>query len=111
MYHVFRDLADWKDGRLVEATATEPLLVDGLVLKSDGTIHVLLANLTPRPQRTTVGPFQAGQVRVRQLSEETAPEALADPERFRGFGTVTSLRDGRLSLELPPYAVARIDEA
>jgi hypothetical protein len=48
---------------------------------------------------------------VRQLTDETAPEAMADPERFRASGTVASVRDGRLSLELPPYAVVRLDEA
>jgi hypothetical protein len=111
MYHVFRDLADLKAGQLVEATASEPLLVDGLALRTNGTMHVLLANLTPRPQVATVGPFQAGKVRVRQLDDETAPEAMAEPERFRASGTVTSVREGRLSLELPPYAVVRLDEA
>lgn len=111
MYHVFRDLADLKAGQLVEATATEPLLVDGLALRSNGTMHVLVANLTPRPQLATVGPFKARQVRVRQLNEETAQEAMSEPERFRASGTVTSVRDGRLSLELPPYAVVRLDEA
>jgi hypothetical protein len=111
MYHVFRDLADLKAGQLVEATASEPLLVDGLALRTNGTTHVLLANLTPRPQAATIGPFQAGKVRVRQLNDETAPQAMSDPERFRASGTVTSVRDGRLSLELPPYAIVRLDEA
>jgi len=111
MYHVFRDLADLKTGQVVETTASEPLLVDGLALRTNGTTHVILANLTPRPQTVTLGPLQGGKVRVRQLNEETAPEAMSDPERFRASGTETSVRDGRLSLELPPYAVARIDEA
>jgi hypothetical protein len=111
MYHVFRDLADLKAGQLVEATASEPLLVDGLALRTNGTTHVLLANLTPRPQAATIGPFQAAKVLVRQLNDETAPEAMSDPERFRASGTVTSVRDGRLSLELPPYAVVRLDDA
>jgi D-apionolactonase len=111
MYHVFRDLADWKVARLVESTATEPLLVDGLAVKSNGTTHVLVANLTPRPQAATVGPFQARSVRVRQLNEDVAPEAMSDPERFRASGTLMPLGDGRLSLELPPYAIARLDEA
>ncbi|HLB76257.1 MAG TPA: hypothetical protein VJO72_04425, partial [Candidatus Dormibacteraeota bacterium] len=110
MYHVFRDLAELKAGQLVESTASEPLLVDGLALRTNGTTHVLLANLTPRPQAATIGPFQAGKVRVRQLNDETASQAMSDPERFRASGTVTSVRDGRVSLELPPYAVVRLDE-
>ena len=111
VYHVFRDLADLKGGQLVEVTASEPLLVDGLALRSDGTMHVLLANLTPRPQVAAVGPFQARNVRVRQLTDETASEAMSEPEQFRPSGTRMSVRDGRLRLELPPYAVVRIDEA
>lgn len=111
VYHVFRDLADLRAGQLVEATASEPLLVDGLALRADGTTHVLLANLTPKPQPATVGPFQARNVRVRLLNEETAPEGTSDPESYRAAGTVTSVTDGRLRLELPPFAVARIDEA
>ena len=111
VYHVFRDLADLKDGQLVEATATEPLLVDGLALRANGTMHVTLANLTPKTQVATVGPLQARNFRVRLLDEEAAPTAMSDPETFRASGTVTSATDGRLRLLLPPYAVARIDEA
>lgn len=66
---------------------------------------------SPGPEVATVGPFQARDVRVRNLNEETAPQAMSEPEQFRTSAAVTSLRDGRLSLELPPYAVVRIDEA
>lgn len=111
VYQVFGDLAELKAGQLVEATSSETLLVDALALRSNGATHVLLANLTPRPQVATVGPFQAQKVRLRQLNEETAPEAMSEPERFRGSGTVKSVRDSRLSLELSPYAMVRIDEA
>lgn len=111
VYHVFRDLADLKDGQLVEATASEPLLVDGLAVRANGATHVVLANLTPKPQAATVGPLQAANFRVRLLDEETAPTAMSDPESFRASGTVTSATDGRVRVELPPYAVARIDEA
>ncbi len=86
-------------------------MVDGLALRENGKTHVILANLTPRTQVATVSPFKATDLRVRQLNDETAPEAIADPERFRNSGTVMSASDGRLRLELGPYAVARIDEA
>jgi hypothetical protein len=111
LYHVFRDLADIKAGKLVEATASEPLLVDGLALRVNGALHVLLANLTPRPQVASVGPLPAAKFQVRLLDEETAPRAMSDPEGFHASGTVTTLSGGRLRLQLPPYAVARIDEA
>jgi hypothetical protein len=110
LYHVFRDLADLKAGHLVEATASEPLLVDGLAVRVNEATHVLLANLTPRPQAAIVGRFPAKKVRVRLLDENTAAAALSDPEAFARSGTVTPVADGRLRLELLPYAVARIDE-
>jgi hypothetical protein len=110
LYHVFRDLADIKAGKLVEATASEPLLVDGLALRVNGALRVLLANLTPRPQVASVGPLPAAKFKVRLLDEETAPRAMSDPEGFHASGTIITLRDGRLRLQLPPYAVARIDE-
>ena len=111
VYHVFRDLADLKAGKLVEANASEPLLVDGLALREDGKTHVLLANLTPRTQAATIGPLQATNLRIRLLNDETASQAMADPERFRNSGTVISAPGGRVRLELGPYALARIDEA
>jgi hypothetical protein len=110
VYHVFRDLADLKSGQVVEATASAPLLVDALALRVKGAMHVVVANLTPRTQVATVGPFRAKEVRVRLLDENTAPQASSDPEGFAASGLVTSPSDGRLSLELLPYAVARIDE-
>ena len=111
VYHVFRDLADLKSGKLVDVNASEPLLVDGFALRENGKTHVVLANLTPRPQVATIGPFQARNLRVRQLNDETAQQAISDPEGFQGSATVASAQAGRLRLELGPYTVARIDEA
>jgi hypothetical protein len=111
VYHVLRDLADLKAGKVVDVKASEPLLVDGLALRENGKTHVILANLTPRTQVATISPFKVTNLRVRQLNDETAPQAIADPERFRNSATVMSAPDGRLRLELGPYAVARIDEA
>ena len=111
VYHVLRDLADLKAGKLVDVEASQPLLVDGLALQETCKTHVILANLTPRTQVATLSPFKATSLRVRQLNDETAPQAITDPERFRNSGTVMSAPDGRLRLELGPYAVARIDEA
>ena len=111
VYHVLRDLADLKAGKLVDVKASEPLLVDGLALRENDKTHVILANLTPRTQVATIGPFKVTNLRVRQLNDETASQAVADPEQFRNSATVMSAPNGRLRLEMGPYAVARIDEA
>lgn len=109
LYHVFADLAEWKGGELVELRASNPLAVDGLALCVDGVLHALVANLGDSPRTVTVGPFDGARVRVRLLDEDSAPLAMADPNRFRVAGAPHEIRDRALTLALPPYAVARID--
>jgi hypothetical protein len=66
---------------------------------------VLVANLTPRPQTVQVGPLEGDAVRLRRLDEQTIAEAGSQPERFRQSYETSSTSDGRLKLELLPYAV------
>jgi hypothetical protein len=83
--------------------------VDGLALRQNGRVRVLLANLSPQPQQVTVR--NLGQrVRVRVLDETNALDAVRSPEDFRGqAGQLLATSAGALELSLLPYAVARID--
>lgn len=110
LYHVFADLAEWGDGELVELRTGDPLAVDGLAVRVDGALRVLVANMGHDPRTVEVGPFDATRVRVRMLDEQGALLAMADPARFRASGAPHETRDRTLALALPPYAVARIDE-
>jgi hypothetical protein len=103
-------VGEWKDGELVEARSNDPLALTALAMRTGGTLHLLVANLTPRPQTAEVGPLKSNQARVRQLDEETAPTAMSDPASFRQSFETHEVRNGRLQEELLPYAVIRIDE-
>lgn len=71
--------------------------------------RMVLASLIPTPQRVHI---QHGgrAARVRILDERNAESAMRDPETFRAqAGELLDTPDGSLTLELLPYAVARID--
>jgi hypothetical protein len=109
LYHVLADAGEFAGGEVVPTTSNDTLRVDGLALRKDGKTRVILANLSPEPQRATVR--NLGQwVQVRHLDETNAKEAMQSPERFRA-SEIQSLQtpDGALELHLLPYAVVRID--
>lgn len=109
LYHVFADVAEWKDGTLLETRSTDDGAITALTLRtSDGT-HLLVANLGPRSASAEIGPIEMKEVRIRRLDDGTASEAMTDPQQFRSSHQIRSVSAGRLTLELSPYAVIRID--
>src|SRR5206468_8761514 len=56
LYHVFSDVAGWKDGLLLETHSNDEGTVTALALQTDDGVHVLLANLSPRAQSIELGP-------------------------------------------------------
>lgn len=109
MYHVFADLGEWKRGELIGSRSSNTLRVDGLVVRSAGSVHILLANLTPGDQAVTIEPISSPQVSLRRLNVETARDAMFDPERFRSNWTAVDVTDGKLRLELDPYETIRVE--
>jgi hypothetical protein len=111
MYHVFADVAEWKDGAVLPTRSSEPLVAEALAVRHGNRMHVILANLTAQPQQVTVGPIAAKQVQARVLDETTVRTARSEPESFRASGTRRPVEGGRVVLQLAPYAIARLDEA
>ncbi len=110
LYHVLADLAEFAGGDIVQARSTEPLAVDALLLNRD-TSWLLLANFTAERQRVSL-PDVRGAIHVRFLDETTVIEAMRDPEGWRGqAGTPVMAGDDGLTIDLLPYAVARLDWA
>jgi replication-associated recombination protein RarA len=70
-----------------------------------------VANLTPAPQRVVVTGLDDGPVSRRTLDVASADQAMADPEAFRVAREAAAVTEGRLTLDLAPYAVARLDGA
>jgi hypothetical protein len=108
MYHVFADLAGWKGGRVVRGQSSDPLALETLALENDGTLHLLLANLTPRPRTVRMDALAGREATLRRLNAETAEEAATDSERFRSRGESLLLGETP-TLTLAPFEVARLD--
>src|SRR5260370_2622078 len=61
MYHVFADVAEWKDGAVLPTRSSEPLVAEALPVRHGNRMHVILAHLTAQPPHVTGGPIAAKQ--------------------------------------------------
>jgi D-apionolactonase len=109
LYHVLADAGEWKGGEVAGARSSEPLAVEALAVRHGGALHVLVANVTAQPQTCELGPVEGARARIRMLDESSHVAATREPQRFRGEVREEGVTGGRLTLELPPFAVARVD--
>ena len=113
LYHVLADIGELAGGDVLLTQSSHSLRLTGLAVRKGSQTRILLANLTPERQRVPVSGLTgglAGEWLARRIDEHTARRALTEPERFRAeAGARRAVRDGRLEIELLPYAVARLD--
>ena len=108
-YHVLADVGEFSGGQVIPSRSADRLAVDGLALRKDDRLRVLVANMTAEPQNVIVRGLPA-ELEVRVLDAANAEAAMQAPEAFRAAaGQRMAAADGALTLELPPYAVARLD--
>jgi hypothetical protein len=108
--HVLADLGERRDDELVEIVSSDPLAVSAVALRGDGGLRVLVANHGSTSRAVRIAGLRAGGARVRMLDETSAQLAMDDPHGFRALVDVAhEAGAGELSLELGPYAVARIE--
>jgi hypothetical protein len=111
LYHVLADMGEFAGGEVLPSRSSNPLAVDGLILRKGNARRVLLANLTDESQLVQLhglGTF----VYLRNLSADNASQAMMDPETFRTQpGVLQRPNNGQLELTLSPYALARIDDS
>lgn len=111
LYHVLADIGELAGGEVLATGTSDSLRLTGLAVKHGARTRILLANLTPERQRIPVDGL-TGEWLARRIDEHTARRALSEPERFRAeAGARRAVRNGRLEIELLPYAVARLDKA
>ena len=110
VYHVLADVAEFAGANVVTSVSSDPLRFDGLAIRTGERTRVLLASLSPAPQRVTLRGLR-GPVRTRSLDETTAPRAMEAPEAFRSEPWSGQELDGdsNLAITLLPYAVVTID--
>ena len=109
LYHVFADVAEWKEGLIVKCASHQPLEVTGLAVESGGSLHLLLTNLSDVSQHVVVGPLEAEHASVRSLDASTAHQAMFEPESFRKNWRQVKIQNKELSLDMAPYATVRIE--
>ena len=110
VFHVLADAAEWSSGMVLPVAATDPLRAVALAVSTDAMTHVVVGNVTPEAQRVLLRGLPDGTARVRVLDEASAETALVDPSAWRAApGALAIVQDGRIWLELGPFAVARVD--
>jgi hypothetical protein len=109
IYWVFAMLADMKGAQLMRAEIGRALLLEGLALKKDGKLRLLLANLLPKEQRIQISGLPAETARIMRLNEQTMPAAAFDPEAFERQFAPLKLESGAALLSFMPYETAFID--
>ena len=91
VYHLLREIGEFKDGSVRQVHTSDNLSAVGLALHKPGQIRVLVGNLTGEAQTVTLRGLSGKPVNVQVLGEkktQTTPE---------------------LSISLPPYGIGRID--
>ena len=92
VYHLLREFAEFKGGSVRQVDTSDNLAAVALALHKSGRLRVLVGNLTGEAQTVTLRGFSGKPVDVEVLG---AKKAQATPE---------------LSISLPPYGIARIDQ-
>ena len=108
VYHVLADIGEFAGGEVLAGRPSDALAVDGIALRKDGRVRVLVANMTAEPQTMTV-PRLRGRIGLRLLDASVAEEAMRAPEAFRAQPGTTREAGTGLEIGLPPFAVARLD--
>ncbi len=110
LYHPLADAIGWRGAEVLSCDSSDVLTSVALAVRvEDGSLRLLVANLTAVEQAVVVRPLE-GKLSLRRLNESTASEAASDPAAFRArLDTATAA--GELSLTLQPYEVVRIDPA
>ena len=108
-YHVFADLAEVLGATSSPLVSDQPLRVQGLALRLNGRLRVLVANLAASSQSVTIGPLPGPTVSARRLNDETARLAMVEPGRYRANGETLTVVDGEAVLALQPYETVCLD--
>jgi hypothetical protein len=109
LYHVLADAGEFAGAGVLPWTCGSERRLEGLGLSLPGRTRILLANLTPQPQKIRLScPLLPDNVRVKRLDETTAKAAMSTPDAFRNDpGEPLSGRP--LEIDLLPYALVRVD--
>lgn len=109
LYHVLADVGAFAGGEVIPVRSSNPLSVDGIVLRKEGVMRLVLANLSGQPQQVRL-PKLGRKARLWLLDETNAEMAMSTPATFRErSGEPLDPAATAPTIALRPYAVARVD--
>ena len=110
LYHVFADLADFRQGEVLRVEINAPQSVEALALCQGQRVLLLLANLSAIRQTLHLQLPALTRLTARMLDENSALEAMYEPARFRSRRqALVESQPGEIALDLLPYALVHIE--
>ncbi len=113
LYHVLADFNEFAGGDVLRTRSSQPLAVDGMILRRAGRQRALIANMTAEPLTVRVAwPSASRRVRMRKLDEYSVREATLYPESWRAQpGDAITLAGPAIDVPLAAYGIVRLDTA
>lgn len=113
LYHVLADFGEFARGTIVPSRSSAPETVESLVLDNNGSRRTLLSNLGDECRKIRLECHEADKrLRIKLLDEHNAERAMTSPEAFRAEpGSAIEVKGQFAEIELPPFAVMRLDRA
>lgn len=108
LYHIFAALAAFRGGEVVYSCSSDCLRIDGLAVRHDGKVRILIANLTGAPQTVTL-PDVRGAWALKLLDAGSAEQAIREPAAYQAMPGAPVQGDDALHLTLAPYSTACLD--
>ena len=83
VYHVLADIGEFAGGEVLAVRPSDALTVDGIALRRDDRLRVLIANMTAEPQTVAVAGLRGRIDVVAARLPRIAEEAMREPEAWR----------------------------
>ena len=110
VYYVLEVAADCRAGALVDCSSSSAdNRVSALAVQMDDALRVLVVNLTPRRQTAELARLPCGAAAARRLDVSAARSLMHRASTLTDLTDAADVVDGRLILDLPPYAVGVVD--
>ena len=110
LYHIFADLAAYRQGQVLSVESSNVYALAALALRQEKRVLLLLGNLSATRQKVQLHLSGLTHLVGRVLDETNAQEAMYDPERFRARRQVLLPgQSGSVAIELLPYAIMHIE--
>jgi len=112
MFHILADVAEFQPAAVLTSLSSQPLLVDGLVLRAGERIRLLLSNFSEDSQKLSIEmKTPCVWTSSKCLEEANCLAAMAEPGQYRAAAPqlITAEPENALRLSLPPLSVTTID--